>query len=149
MIKVKEFWEFLCNDLNYRFFSGVPCEGLYPLYNIMDSRMMHYVPAVNERTALGVVSGVRYTGMKGGVLMQASNALKIVDLVLNYNIKSKIPLLIFAYKDIVIHQGLFLFELPSFNLETRFKKGLKDLANKSEMLSVPGVVLIKKGIFDE
>ena len=149
MIKAKEFWEFLCNDLNYKFFTGVPCEGLYPLYDAMDSNMMHYVPTINERIALGLISGAKYTGVNGCILMCASNALKIVDPILNYNIRYRIPLLVLAYEDVEINQGLFLFELPSIRLESNFKKDLKAVANKSETLSVPGVVLIKEGVFNE
>lgn len=149
MIKAKEFWEFLCNDLDYKFFAGVPCRGLYPLYNAMDSSIMHYIPSVNERTALGLISGAKYTGVNGGILINASSALKLIDLILNYNIKFKMPLLVLAYEDVEVNQGLFLFELPSIRLKSNFKKDLKALANKSETLSVPGIVLIKEGVFDE
>ena len=149
MIKAKEFWEFLCNDLNYKFFAGIPCEGLYPLYNAMDSDMMHYVPTVNERIALGLISGAKYAGVKGGMLMSASNALKIIDPILNYNVKSTIPLLVLVYEDVEVNQGLFLFELPSIRLKSNFKKDLKAVASKSETLSVPGIILIKEGVFDE
>jgi hypothetical protein len=149
MIKAKEFWEFLCGDLNYKFFTGTPCEGLYPLYNAMDSDVMHYVPTVNERIALGLIIGAKYTGVNGGILISASAALKIIDPILNYNIKSRIPLLVLAYEDVEVNQGLFLFELPSIRLKSNFKKELKAVASKSETLSVPGIVLIKEGVFDE
>ena len=39
MVKAKEFWNYLCGELGYKFFSGVACPGLSPLYKEMDSKI--------------------------------------------------------------------------------------------------------------
>ena len=69
MVKAKDFLNYLCKELDYRFFAGVACPGLSPLYKKMDSEFMHYVPAVNERIGLGLVSGAYMAGYKGCLLM--------------------------------------------------------------------------------
>ncbi len=99
MVKAKDFWEYLCNELDYRFFSGVPCRGLKPLYDKMSSEFMYYVPAVNEKTALGLVNGARLSGVKGAVLMHGDNIVDILNLLLAFNKEYKVPALIICYDD--------------------------------------------------
>jgi hypothetical protein len=99
MVTAKEFWEYLCEDLNYRFFAGVSCKGLKPLYDKMSSKFMHYVPAVDERVAVGVVTGARLAGIKGAVLMRGNNILDILNLLISFNKKYKVPILIICYDD--------------------------------------------------
>ena len=96
MVKAKDFWDYLCMDLGYRFFSGVVCPGLMPLYRKMSSDFMHYIPAANERIALGLVSGAYMSGFKGGVLMEGKS-LSDIQRLLNFNLTNKIPLLIIGY----------------------------------------------------
>lgn len=68
MIKAKEFWNYVCNELNYRFFAGIPSMYFDFLYDTMSSDIMHYIPAVNEETAIAMVIGVEFTGFKGVVI---------------------------------------------------------------------------------
>jgi hypothetical protein len=69
MVKAKDFWNILCNDLDYRFFAGVATSELKPLYKAMNADIMHYVPAVDEITALGIVSGAYIAGYKSGIII--------------------------------------------------------------------------------
>jgi len=81
-MKAKEFWKFLCEDYDYRFFAGTPCEGLIPLYNNMSSADMHYIPAANENIGLGLARGSWITGFKSAVLLSSKmiNTLVIGDI---------------------------------------------------------------------
>ena len=71
MIKATEFWNFLCDDMNYRMFSGVPCLDFRPLYDKMSPKFMHYVPAVNEKSAFGIVTGAATSGVLAGVIVDS------------------------------------------------------------------------------
>ena len=66
------FLKFLCEELDYRFFSGVPCCGFKPIYDCMSSKFMHYVPAVSERVAFGVSVGASVAGIKSVVMVDSS-----------------------------------------------------------------------------
>ncbi len=96
MVKAKDFWNYLCEDLDYRFFAGVACPGLVPLYKKMSPDFMHYIPAANERVALGLVSGAYLSGFKGGLLID-SEFLSDIQRLLSFNLSHKIPLLIIGY----------------------------------------------------
>ena len=144
MVKVKEFWNYLCKELDYRFFSGVACPGLSPLYKKMDSKMMHYVPAVNERIGLGIVSGAYMSGYKGGLLMDMSFAYDLTSF-LTFNVKNRIPLLVIGYGN---ENSLLTYDFPSEfvdNFSTLNKK-IKKVAAASESEKVPGLVVIKEGV---
>lgn len=148
MVKAREFWNYLCNELDYRFFAGVPCEGLKPLYDTMSPEFMHYIPAVNERVALGMVNGARLAGVKSAILIDIDNIYTIYDLLFNFSNIYKVPFLIIAYKsrDCKINLG---FNIPNNNLnKTRFKPNLKKFVEITEESEVPGVLIIKEGILE-
>ena len=91
MVKAKDFWNYLCEELDYRFFAGVACPGLSPLYKKMDSKFMHYIPAVNEKIGLGLVSGAYMAGYKGALLMDMEFAYDITSFI-RFNVNNRIPL---------------------------------------------------------
>ncbi len=148
MVKAKDFWDYLCNDLNYRFFAGVPCKGFKPLYDNMNAEFMHYIPAVNERVAAGVVNGAWLAGVRSAILIDINNIYTVYDLLFNFSNIYKIPFLIIAYKskDYKINLG---FNIPNIELnKTRFKPNLKKFIDMMEELKVPGVLIIKEGILE-
>lgn len=149
MIKVKEFWEVLCEELDYRFFTGVPCLGLKPVYDKMDQRIMHYVPATKENTALGLASGVSLSGVKSGILINIDRLHNILDWLVSFNLEYKIPLLVIAYnKD----NSKFKKVLSSYKIPYKISNDLTDLrfiVKKLEKLSVPGVFIIGEGMVDK
>jgi len=148
MVKVKEFWQHLCEKLNYRFFAGVPHIGLKPLYDKMDSKIMHYIPAVRENIALGLVNGAYLTGVKGGIFVHVDRFDNILEMLRSFNLRHNIPVLIFVYDDNDNAQFidiLSLYKIPHVFLKNDLKK-LDDLVNKIEKTSIPGVVIIRKGI---
>lgn len=95
MEKASKFWSYLCDELNYRFFTGVACAGFKSIFDAMDSKVMHYVPAINERVALGIATGVSLAGHKSGLLIDANNYSYLKE-ELKFNDIHKIPVLIIA-----------------------------------------------------
>jgi len=143
MVKAKDFWNYLCMDLDYRFFSGVACPGLSPLYKKMTSKLMHYVPAVNERVGLGLVSGAYMAGFKGGLLMDMSFAYDLTSF-MTFNVSNRIPLLVIGYGN---KDSALTYDFPSeFINGSTFDKQIKKVAKASELEKVPGLVVIKEGV---
>lgn len=151
MVKAKEFWDYLCNELDYRFFTGVPCEGFKPLYDEMNAEFMHYIPAVNARVAMGMVNGARLAGVKSALLIDIDNIYTIYDLLFNFSNIYEIPFLIIAYqsKDSKVDLNKSGFDIPHRLLaKTRFKPNLKKFVEITEELEAPGVIIIKEGILE-
>ena len=144
MVKAKEFWNYLCNELDYRFFAGVVCKGLKPLYDKMSPDFLHYIPAVNERVALGLASGASLSGVKSGILINVDGIYSIYEPLINFVNDYKIPFLILAYNENgrKIELGIPKSELK----DDKFTVKLKTLSNKSEKLQIPGIFYIRKGI---
>lgn len=147
MEKAKTFWEFLCNEMDYRGFSGVPCGGLKSLYAKMDSEFLHFIPATNENIALGIVAGMSISGIKSGILMRASNFCNIVNYLNLLNDKYKIPVLLILFEDEVIQFKRFI-KVPSIYLNHNYNKKLKKFLEKMEKESVPGILVIREGIIE-
>ena len=141
MVKAQVFWDYLCNELGYRFFSGVACLGLNPLYKKMNSDIMHYVPAVNEKTALGLVSGALMGGFKGGLLMDMSLKNDILTF-LKLNIDYNIPFLVIGYSD--EKSNSLFYDLPTtYITNDHFKTKIKKITSESERDNIPGIIIIK------
>jgi len=146
VIKAKDFWSYLCVDLGHRFFSGVPCKGLKPLYDVMDSEIMYYVPAIDERIALRLASGVALSGDKAGVLLHASYMENIKNII-RFNVAYEVPILFIVYedRDIIAPYNIVKAEVGLDN--SNFKKVLKRVDNyitkngKSRMLVITEGVL--------
>lgn len=149
MIESKDFWQYLCEELNYRFFAGVPCIGLKPLYDKMDSRIMHYVPAIGEKTSLGLVSGAFLSGLKGGILISMESIHNVLGSLCSFNLEYRVPLLIIVYgEDKICDKILSTYKLPRRKLSENFKKDLNYIISKSEKGNIPGVIIIGKGVLE-
>jgi hypothetical protein len=136
MIKPKEFWEHLCEKLDYRLFAGAPCLGFNPLYKIMNKDFMHYMPAANLGIALGIVSGGWLAGVKGGVLLSASSLIGLgneIQFIKNFNI----PMLLIVYSDVKVTYPFWCKELSE-----DFKKDLNKIGDRSK----PSILLVKEGL---
>lgn len=88
MVKAVDFWEVLCNDIGYRLFTGVPCEGFNSLYNKMSSSFLHYIPAANEQIAIGIITGAFLVETKAAAFMSTA---RVEKLDLSFNIQNDIP----------------------------------------------------------
>jgi hypothetical protein len=144
MVKATEFWKYLCEELDYRFFSGVVCPALAPLYDKMDSGLMHYVPAVNERIGLGLVSGAYMAGFNGGLLIDMCFAYDLTSFI-QFNILNRIPLLVIGSGS---EDSFLTYDFPSeFICNDSFKTKLNQLVKKSQKEKIPGLLVIEEGIF--
>lgn len=135
MVRAKEFWKYLCDKLDYRLFAGIPCKGLNPLYKSMNKDILHYMPAINERIAVGIICGGFLAGFKGGVLASTNflvglkNEIKVIK---DFNI----PMLVIAYSDSDVTLPFWHRELSD-----NFEKDLDKIANRNK----PSILLIKEG----
>jgi len=158
MVKAKDFWSYLCEELDYRFFAGVACKGLKPLYDKMNSKFMHYVPAVNERVAVGLASGVRLAGKRSAVLMSADHLLDVFNLLLEFNKKYEIPMLIICYDEeyywakesAIVSLLLGHFKVMKIDDDVdepgyTYKTNIDIVVKGSEEENRPGILFIGKG----
>jgi hypothetical protein len=147
MVKVNEFWEIVCEKLGYKFFSGVACVGFDPLYKKMDPAKMHYIPAVDERTAVGIVTGAAFAGIKSSVFMSADKLSELFTTV-SFVEELKTSVLVFAYglprhKKLLAQLGVLYTSLGAKcdNIEVKLSTFDKKLG-KNEAL---GIVLMEEG----
>jgi sulfopyruvate decarboxylase TPP-binding subunit len=151
MVKAKDFWNYLCEGLDYRIFAGNACAGLEPLYENMNPEIMHYIPTVRENVAIGIISGSYIGGFKGGIFMRLSNFMDIVTWLRTFCVDLKIPFLIFLYvdtNDLVTKKYLDILSLPKVNLNKNYKASLNKISKLSEEKGVPGIVFIKEGTLE-
>lgn len=137
MVKAKDFWNHLCDKLEYRLFAGVSCSGLTPLYKAMNIDIMHYIPASNEGIALGIVSGGWLSGVKGGVLLSERSIIGLgneIKMIKDFNI----PMLFIVYSDIKRTYPFWHKDL-SDDFETDLNK--VSGRNKPSILSIKGGIL--------
>lgn len=144
MVKAKEFWDCLCNDLDYRFFAGVPCEGLKSLYKEMSSEFMHYIPAAREDIALSLVSGSYFGGIKGGILVHIDSVIDLFRQVSKFNFKHNIPFLMIVYTD--DSNKSLPFRVSSVKLTENFKSDLKKSVGNIEKTGKPCALVVEEGV---
>jgi hypothetical protein len=143
MVKAEDFWKHLCEELDYRFFSGVICPGLLPLYKKMNSKRMHYVPAVNERIGLGLVSGACMAGLNSGLLIDMDFAYDLTKFI-RFNINNKLPLLVIGSGN---KDTLLAYDFPSEFIDNdKFEDKLVKVSNLSNKIKVPGLIVIGEGV---
>jgi len=143
MVKAKDFWNCLCEKHDYRFFAGVICPGLVPLYKKMTGEIMHYVPAANERIALGLVSGAYMSGFNGGILIDMRFAYDLTNL-FGFNIDFRIPFLVIGYGT---SDSVLAYDFPTVLLkETTFEKNISYIVKKINKEKVPGLIVIEEGM---
>ena len=106
-MKGKDFWIKLCNELGYKFFTGVPTTDLKVLYDAMTTDILHYIPTINAQIAVGIASGMIFTGKKAVVLMP-SEAFKVFRPMKNMFIN--LPLLF------IVENNYNVLDLKQFNL---------------------------------
>lgn len=107
MVKAKDFWMKICEEMDYRFFTGIPYKEAADLYKYMDSNIMHYIPAASEDIAVKMATGTWISGFKSAVILEAEK-LKRVNL--NFNTSNNIPVLFItnAAAKTLNEEGLFV-----------------------------------------
>jgi sulfopyruvate decarboxylase TPP-binding subunit len=139
MVKAKELMDYLCNELEFRFFSGVPCSELQLLYNEMDPNKMHYIPAVTETIAIGIASGVWISNVRSCVMMDSKKINSIKPILDNINIRLEIPVLFIFGGDCKSDY------LNMSSLHKNYKKQLDDITNYMNTKKLPSGIFIKEG----
>jgi len=134
MVKAKEFWETICNKLDYRFFSGLPVSTFKSIYAAMDPEIMHYVPAANEQIALNSSFGACLSGFKSATILP-NDRISLLDFSLVK--QSKTPTLIITDKKIITPTII--------SSECRSMRGVESFIKKVEVESCLGVLVIPKG----
>jgi len=113
MIKAKDFWNYFCNDLGYRFFSGVPHIVFKQLYKKMNKSFLHYVPAVNASAAVWLVNGISLTGMNSAVIIGIDDLENCINNTIKFNIEHELPLVILINKSFLKEDVKFIEEFIS------------------------------------
>jgi len=134
MVKATEFWKFVCEDMDYRIFSGVPCLGLKALYDKMNPKIMHYIPAVNEHTAFGISLGATTSGAKSGVIVDAQY-LDMVEDWMKFCFDHKNHLIIITNNDLKRKIAKIVFDGD-------YKK-LKTFLNKKSKEGKPAIIVLE------
>ena len=132
MIDTKKLWSYLCEDLDYRFFTGIPFTEVTDLYKFMDADIMHYVPAANEKIALGLSNGARTSGFKSAIILQVE---KIYKLDFKFNKDFGIPAFFITGVD---SDGPPLNKMQGFHVS----QDVDDLIRKVEKGNRPGVLVV-------
>ena len=148
MVKAKDFWNYLCNTLEYRFFAGVPCLEFKKLYDTMTSEIMHYIPAVNINTALGMASGVNVSGIKSGIIFHIRELCYLLNDYNNFNKIYEIPVLFIVYSNEEDLNLLTSNKIPHTTMKDDFETQLKRITNKMEKEKAPCALIIKEEIFE-
>lgn len=92
-MEVSDFWNTLCNECGYRFFTGAPNKLLSNLFNSLNSEMLHFVPAVNDTVALHIASGVSMVGDKAAILCSGTTFVVGGYQIDNLIVRANIPVL--------------------------------------------------------
>jgi sulfopyruvate decarboxylase TPP-binding subunit len=141
MVKAKEFFNVLCEELGYRFFSGIMCKEFTNLFKAMHSSFMHYVPSVNEDVGLGLVAGTSISGL-GSVLMFDMRLKEFIYPNLSFLINNKLPAMLIGYSEKEKEDFKSGIPIVYFNdLED-----LRALSKKIDKKSIPGLLIIGKDV---
>jgi len=148
MVKAKEFWNYLCNDLEYRFFSGIPHIVFNSLYKKMNKSFLHYIPAVNADAAVGLVNGVRLTGMNSAVIVGLKDLETCLSNILRFNFEYKLPIVVFINKEKegsskFLAEFLFNYNVKVVDLSDNFMSDLDLVTDVSDC--VMSLLLVEDG----
>jgi len=145
MIKVKEFWNVVCDVLDYRFFSGVACAGFDSVYRKMNPKKMHYIPAIDGSIAINLALGAALNNIKSGVFLDSSFFNVIPVDTIKFIKECSCPFMVFVYssdKNEINSRGLLKIDINLFELKSELIKFDKKIVRRK----IPGIVNIKKDI---
>jgi len=139
MVKAKDFLYHLCEDLDYRFFSGIPCATTAPLFKHMSADILHYIPAVHDQAAATMVAGTWLSGFKSCAILnvEAINGI-------NWYLIKEVPILfIVAIGEKYNFKNRFI----TATLSDSFSKVCTSLDTRINTKGAPGLLLVKEGVF--
>ena len=150
MIKAKDFWNYFCNNLEYRFFSGVPHIAFKQLYKKMNKSFLHYVPAVNASAAMWLVNGVSLTGMNSAVIISIYDLGNCINNTIKFNIEHDLPLVVLVNKPSLkedikfVKDFIFNYKVKVVELSENFTDDLDLLSDTSNNLL--SLLLVEEGM---
>jgi len=118
-MKAKKFWEFMCDTLDFRFYTGTPIYEFKKLFDTMKPDILHYVPTTNEEVAIGLVSGAYLSGIKGAIFMSSVYFDKLRLFINGFNDKHNIPILLIVENN-YNPLGLKQFDISSLKEMERY-----------------------------
>jgi hypothetical protein len=145
MVKAVEFLDFICNNLEYRFFTGTPCSEFKCLYDNMNPKFMHYIPAVDEKSAANIVSGASMVGIKSIMILPANKVFNLFGLLNFFIFDFNIPFIILSpgtQKQVNLFNKVGVY---SKVIDDEYDKCLKFVSNKSIKSKRPCAVIIDEG----
>lgn len=141
MVKAKEFFKILCEELNYRFVAGVNCREFDLLYKFVDESFVLYTPAINEATALGLCAGASISGLGSAMLFD----MKLKENVysnFSFFMNNKLPIMLIGYSE--NKKEDFKYDIPIVYLKD--KEDIVKLSKKIDKQSIPGLLIIGKDV---
>ena len=148
MVTKDDFWNFMCDTLEYRFFSGVACKGFDILYKRMPVSKMHYIPAVNERTAIYLCKGTALAGVKSAVFISSSGLFTVAEVYDGFIDEFDTSIFIFAFMDVKVDTKLLPSALPYITLGAKSSmKQIEKFFAKTIAARKNGLLFVNKGFF--
>jgi len=139
-MKIHKFWNTLCIDLDYRFFSGIPIVDFKLMYDSMDVEFLHFVPTLDEVLALGLVSGIKLSGTEGAVVMSAKAFDVLKPQFDGFNKVFSVPILFIVendYNPLGLHQAVLKDDANVINKLVAYINS----SNESAILVIKGGTL--------
>lgn len=147
MVKATDFWKFICEKLNYRFFAGVACKGFDRLYRKMNPEFMHYIPAVTEQAAIGLAMGASITSFKSAALIHENGIFDLIKIYNQFILKNPLSFMIFMYTENEFCKKLLRTQkIPFIVLSEDFKKELIRFDKRIIKNQQCGIVLVGKDV---
>jgi sulfopyruvate decarboxylase TPP-binding subunit len=147
-MKALDFWKGIYGNLGFVLFSGVPCKGFKSLYDNMTSDLMFYVPAVDIKSALGIISGASMANYKACVICDISELDKFMYEYLNFNKEYDLPLTFIInfrkQKDFQLIRGM---GLKYVSLTKDYERDLKRLFKKMNE-GEACALMVKEGLIE-
>ena len=136
-MKASDFWKVICEQENYRFFTGLPSSAFAGLYKSMSSGFMHYIPAVSLDIAVKLILGASF-GEANVALIIPSEYLDDLDLSL---FEGNFDVLVITDGS---KQGRFKYKYYNLksDVDCNFSKFLADIRKEK----VPGILFLGEDI---
>ena len=139
MVKAKDFLNFLCRDLNYRFFTGIPKGNFVKLRKKMTTDILNYVPPTNEEAAFGMAYGSRVGGNKSVIMIDNASLIKYFNAVYRFGVDHGISILVLTDAEIGASKT------KSIVLTKSYKDKLTKFDLEIEEARLPGFAIVKEG----
>lgn len=167
MIDPSEFKSFL--EKNFHYIAGVPCsyfkEFLAYLASHETETQLKHIYATREDEAIGIASGVAFSGKRALIYMQNSGLGNIGDVLTSLAQLYKLPMLILiSYRGLepdndfpehsimgeVTEPVLKALKVPYWDLsEDRWKTDMQNAMKKMTEITCPVALLVKKGVLSK